>query len=105
MNTNLFFRRLTGSFPYNYGRTSWFWPVTVGVGLGLVAGVGMGMLYAPRSGEETRQRLRDGAERARHRARIAAQRVRGELESSVAEIREQGRGAMTSSTSHTSHMP
>lgn len=100
MNTNLFFRRLSGAFPYNYGRTSWFWPVTLGMGVGLLAGVGMGVLYAPRSGEETRQRLREGAERARERARIAANRVRGELESSVAEIREHGRGSMTTSTSH-----
>lgn len=100
MNTNLFFRRLTGAFPYSYSRASWFWPVTLGMGVGLVAGVGMGVLYAPRSGEETRQRLREGAERARDRARIAAHRVRGELESSVAEIREHGRGTMATTSSH-----
>ncbi len=95
MNTNLFFRRLSGAFPYGYRSAGWFWPMTAGVGLGLLAGVGIGVLYAPRPGEETRQRLREGAERARDRARLAANRVRGELESSVAEIREHSRGAMT----------
>jgi gas vesicle protein len=98
MNTNLFFRRLSGAFPYGYQRMSWFWPMTLGVGVGLAAGVSFGVLYAPRSGEETRQRLRESAERARERARMAATRVRGELESSVAEIREQVRGT-------TSHAP
>ena len=95
MNTNLFFRRLTGMLPYSYRRTSWFWPMTVGVGVGLVAGMGVGVLYAPRSGRETRERLREGAERARERARIAANRVRGELEASAAEIREQARGTIS----------
>ena len=95
MSTNLFFRRLTGAFPYGYQRTSWFWPMTLGVGVGLVAGVGFGVLYAPRPGSETRDRLRDGAERARERARIAASRVRGEIESSVAEIREHSRGTLS----------
>lgn len=101
MNKNQFFRRLSGAFPYGYQRSNWFWPMSLGVGVGMLAGVGVGLLYAPRSGEETRQRLREGAERARERARIAAQRVRGELESSVAEIREQSRGSMSSS----SHAP
>ena len=95
MNTNLFFRRLTGAFPYGYQRSSWFWPVTLGIGVGLVAGVGVGVLYAPRPGYETRDRLRLKAEQARERARIAAERVRGELEASVSEIREQARGAMS----------
>jgi len=94
MSTNLFFRRLTGAFPYSYQR-SWFWPVTLGIGVGLVAGVGVGVLYAPRPGYETRNRLREKAEQARERARIAAERVRGELEASVSEIREQARGAMS----------
>lgn len=95
MNTNLFFRRLSGAFPYGYQRSSWFWPMTLGVGVGLLAGVGVGILYAPASGVETRNRLREGAERARERARIAASRVRGELEASVQEIREQTRGTMS----------
>jgi gas vesicle protein len=95
MNTNLFFRRMTGMFPYGYQRTSWFWPVTLGIGVGLAAGMGVGVLYAPRSGKETRERLREGAERARERARIAANRVRGELEASASEIREQARGTMS----------
>jgi gas vesicle protein len=95
MNTNLFFRRLTGAFPYNYQRTSWFWPMTVGMGVGLLAGVGVGLLYAPRTGEETRNLLRERAEQAKERARMAANRVRGELEASVHEIREQTRGALS----------
>jgi gas vesicle protein len=99
MNTSLFFRRLTGAFPYGYQRTSWFWPVSLGVGVGLIAGVSVGMLYAPQSGVETRQRLREGAQRARERARMTASRVRGELESSVSELREQARG-MTSEMHH-----
>lgn len=92
MNTNLFFRRLTSAFPYGYQRTSYFWPVSLGIGVGLLAGVGVGMLYAPRSGVETRQRLRERAEQAKERARVTASRVRGELESSVSELREQARG-------------
>jgi gas vesicle protein len=95
MSTNRFFRSLSDAFPYGHQRTSWLWPMTLGVGVGLVAGVSFGVLYAPQSGEETRQRLREGAERARDRARMAANRVRGELESSVAEIRETARGTMS----------
>lgn len=95
MNTNRLFRRLSDAIPYGHQSTSWFWPVTLGVGVGLVAGVGIGVLYAPRSGEETRHRLREGADRARDRARMAAERVRGELESSVSEIREHARGSMS----------
>ncbi|HRI66717.1 MAG TPA: YtxH domain-containing protein [Polyangium sp.] len=95
MNTNLFFRRLANTFPYGYRRTSWFWPMTLGMGVGVLAGVSFGVLYAPRSGKETRQRLRDGAERVQERARIAAHRVRGELEGSAAEIREHARGTIS----------
>ncbi len=100
MSTNLFFRRLSGVFPYGNRSSNWFWPMTAGMGAGLLAGVGIGILFAPRSGEETRQRLREGAERAGQRARLAATRVRGELESSVAEIREHSRGSMTKSAPH-----
>jgi gas vesicle protein len=96
MNKNLFFRRLTGILPYGYRRTSWLWPMTLGVGVGMLAGVSVGMLYAPRSGKETRQRLREGAEHAQERARIAASRVRGELAASAAEIREQARSSVSS---------
>ena len=99
MRTNLFFRRLSGAFPYGYQRSSWFWPMTLGIGVGLAAGVGVGVLYAPRPGVETRRRLREGAERAKERARMTASRVKGELESSVAELREQARG-MTSEIGH-----
>ncbi len=88
MRKTEFIARLAGALPYGYRRTSMFWPVSLGVGIGIAAGVGFGMLYAPRSGSETRERLRQKAERAREQARITAGRVRGQLESSADELRE-----------------
>jgi len=84
-----FIQRLSEFFPYERRTTAtWLVPASIGVGIGIAAGVGIGFLYAPRSGSETRQRLREGAERAKDKARVAASRVRGQLESAADEIRE-----------------
>lgn len=89
MANNSFIQRLSEFFPYERRTTSsWLVPATIGVGIGVAAGVGIGLLYAPRTGAETRQRLREGAERAKDRARMAAGRVKGQLESAADEIRE-----------------
>ncbi len=84
-----FLQRLSESFPYERkSSASWLLPASIGVGLGVAAGIGIGLLYAPRTGAETRERLRESAERAKDRARFAAGRVRGELESAADQIRE-----------------
>ena len=84
-----FIQRLSEAFPYQRRTTaSWLVPATLGVGFGIACGVGIGLLYAPRTGAETRQRMREGAERAKERARVAAGRVRGELESAADEVRQ-----------------
>src|SRR5690349_23501528 len=68
-----FIQRLSEAFPFERRTTaSWLVPATLGVGFGICCGVGIGLLYAPRSGAETRQRLREGAERAKEKARVAA---------------------------------
>jgi len=84
-----FIQRLSDSFPYER-RTpgAWLLPASLGVGLGVALGLGIGLLYAPRPGAETRERLREGADRVKDRARFAAGRVRGELESAATQIRE-----------------
>lgn len=88
-----FIQRLSDVFPYRRkSAATWLVPASIGVGLGVAAGIGIGMLYAPRPGSETRQRLRQSADRAKERARVAAGRVRGELESAADEVRERSFG-------------
>jgi len=48
----------------------------IGLVVGAVLGLAIGLLFAPRSGEETRQLLKDKAAVARERATEAARRVR-----------------------------
>ena len=48
----------------------------VGLLVGAVLGLAIGFLFAPKSGEETRQLLKDKAELARERAGEAVQKVR-----------------------------
>lgn len=89
MKNYSFVTRLSDAFPYRRETTaSWLVPATIGVGIGIAAGIGIGLLYAPRSGVETRERLREKAEEAKDRARMAAGRVRGEIESAASEVRE-----------------
>jgi len=84
-----FIQRLSESFPYERkSSASWLLPASIGVGIGVALGVGIGLLTAPRTGAETRERLREGADRVKDRARFAAGRVRGELESAAGQIRE-----------------
>jgi hypothetical protein len=86
---NSFFARLSDVFPYERkSSASWLVPASIGICAGIAAGVGIGMLYAPRPGSETRQRIRERAEQAKESARVAAGRVRGQLESAADEIRE-----------------
>ena len=56
--------------------TDWILPTAVGLGVGVAAGVGIGMLIAPRSGAETRERLREGAENLKGRALEEAEHLK-----------------------------
>ncbi|MBF0291356.1 MAG: YtxH domain-containing protein [Nitrospinae bacterium] len=64
-----------------------------GVLLGGAIGVALALLYAPASGEETRKRIRDGAERAK-------MRTKEEYEAALEEIEERLE-AMKSSVNET----
>lgn len=66
-------------FPYTR-RSSSEWIIPVSVGLGIALGVGLGVLLAPTSGEQTRQRLREGAERVKERALNAKQKAQSQLQ-------------------------
>jgi hypothetical protein len=71
---------LSDVFPFRRKSSlDWIVPVSIGLGVGIAAGVGVGILVAPSSGEHTRARLRDRAERMKERARMAAQRAGGRL--------------------------
>jgi gas vesicle protein len=59
--------------------TDWILPSAVGLGLGVAAGIGIGMLLAPQSGTETREKLREGAENLKDKARDLADRAKGQL--------------------------
>jgi hypothetical protein len=86
MKAKQLFETLTDLFPFRRKRSfDWIVPASVGLGLGVAAGVGLGMLIAPSSGEMTRQKLRDRAERMKDRARLAAERTRGRISERVVE--------------------
>jgi gas vesicle protein len=61
---------------------------SIGLGIGIAAGIGIGMLYAPATGTETRQRLREGADRVGDKARMAVGRVKGQLVTAADELRD-----------------
>lgn len=72
----------------------WILPTAVGLGVGVAAGVGIGMLIAPRSGAETRDRLREGAENLRGRALEEAQH----LKDRALDIADKAKGQITQAT-------
>jgi hypothetical protein len=57
----------------------WVLPAAAGLGIGLALGIGIGLLSAPSTGEEARQRLREGASRVKDRAAHLAARARGQI--------------------------
>jgi gas vesicle protein len=67
----------------------WILPALAGLGVGVVAGVCLGALYAPRTGEEARLRLREGANRLKEKAQSLADRAKSRVESANEEV--QGR--------------
>jgi gas vesicle protein len=69
------------------GSLDWMIPASIGLGFGVVAGLGAGMLFAPYSGEETRERLARGARHARERARLTAAKAREELMSAAQHLK------------------
>lgn len=61
--------------------------------LGVAVGAGLALLYAPRSGAETRAELRRGARRLRRQARILAEDVKDSAEDVVRTTRAAARDA------------
>ncbi len=55
--------------------------------LGALVGAGLGILFAPRSGEETREELREGAARLGRQAEDTLRQVRGAVGETVDEMR------------------
>ena len=55
--------------------------------LGILVGAGLGILFAPRSGEETRDEIREGAKRLGRQAEDALRQVRGAVGDTVDEVR------------------
>jgi hypothetical protein len=92
MNRNDIYSWLLDSFPYRVRRRSpgdWILPASIGLGVGAAVGVGLGLLLAPRTGHETRQRLRDGASHLRDKARVAADRAKHQISSKANDVAEQ----------------
>jgi gas vesicle protein len=56
--------------------------------LGVAVGAGLALLYAPQSGDETRQDLRRGARRLKRRARVLAEDMQESAEDAVRGTRE-----------------
>lgn len=80
MKAKTYFNFLSDLFPYEKkSALDWIVPASIGLGLGVAAGVSLGMLLAPTSGDITRRKLRDGAERIKDRAVDAAQRAKGQI--------------------------
>jgi chaperonin cofactor prefoldin len=79
------------------GRRSYAAPVG-GFLLGLGVGVGLGVLFAPASGEETRENLRDQASNLKDRVSQQAANLRGRASEKVSEIQDQVREATGSQT-------
>jgi hypothetical protein len=81
MNSNDLVNYLADIFPYKKKSSlDWMAAASVGLGLGITLGIGLGVLLAPTSGERTRQRLRDTAERVKERAINATQKAQAQLQ-------------------------
>src|SRR3990172_2068467 len=65
-----------------------------GIVIGALAGIGLGMLFAPQSGQATRQRLKDRADEMGTRLRSSADEVSGRGRQNADELTERGRTAM-----------
>jgi hypothetical protein len=61
----------------------WVLPAMIGLGVGIAAGIGVGMLYAPVTGEETRLKLRERADRVKAKAGEIAERARSRVPASL----------------------
>lgn len=70
----------------------WVLPALLGLGVGVAAGVGVGMLYAPDTGEETRLRLRESANRVKNRAARMAQQAKEQIAQTSEQIQSQVSG-------------
>lgn len=57
--------------------------------LGIAIGAGIGLLFAPRSGAETRRRLRRSAERVKDAAQDTFEEARGKVEEKIDAARNQ----------------
>jgi gas vesicle protein len=84
---NVYIKRVLEALPRRQ-ESHFLLHASIGLGIGLVAGVGIGLLYAPMTGTETRQKLREGAEGLRDRAKETAGRVQGELVTAAEGLRE-----------------
>lgn len=74
------FDYLSDMLPYKKKSSlDWIVPASIGLSLGIACGVGIGVLIAPSSGEHTRRRLIDRAERVKDRALTVAQKAKGQL--------------------------
>jgi gas vesicle protein len=67
----------------------WIVPACVGLGIGVALGMGAGLLLAPQTGEQAREKLRDRANELRHRAIGTAERARAQIEHKASEVRSQ----------------
>jgi len=65
-----------------------------GIVVGALAGIGLGLLFAPQSGQATRQRLRDRADEMGTRLRSSADEVGGRMRQGAGELSQRGRVAM-----------
>jgi gas vesicle protein len=70
-------------------RADWIVPASIGLGVGAAIGVGVGMILAPRSGFETRQRLREGATQLKEKARVAAEKAKDQIAAKANGVSEQ----------------
>ncbi len=65
----------------------WLSNFVLGLCSGVLVGGLLGLLLAPAKGDETRQKLRDDAERLRAEVQSAAEKKRAELEAELARLR------------------
>jgi hypothetical protein len=83
---------LFDAFPYRKrSSVDWILPACIGLGVGIAAGVGIGVLIAPEPGDITRRRIRDGAERVKERAKVAANKAADSLTEGAKHLTEGSR--------------